>query len=481
MRTPAGFKKDMQFEMEVLKEHDAPGGAGQIVRGVHMRLHAGSHVDAPEHNVRGGTQIHQLPLELFMGDAIVADLRDKLPSKAITEKDLEKRLDNRIRKGDRLLLRTDHNNTYDGGSETWMKESPYLTIGATLWCIEKGVVIVGYDFYHGNDEPDVDGLIALPGARIAAYERTAGARARLMEKERFRSPIGVRGAAQASPVRAVECIAESAVVPVHGGYAMTAEACRVPLAAACFADRRAPGRVSVRLVDVTPIAGTAIDIMARLYADKLSKQFGQQVVVANRAGAAGMIGAQAVANAPADGYTVLFANSGHAILGAINKNLTFDPIADFAGVLLAGEAPGIVVVSPALGVSGLEGLRRSPRRSPARSTTAPPASAPRRISPGPISRSRPASTSSMCRTRSARRSSPTCSAAASRPHSCRWPSCFRCCRTAGCARSPSGRRSRCPVRSRSQARCPRASIMNMAPGTACWPRPDAEAHGHRRR
>ena len=76
MRTPAGFKKDMQFEMEVLKEHDAPGGAGQIVRGVHMRLHAGSHVDAPEHNVRGGTQIHQLPLELFMGDAVVADLRE---------------------------------------------------------------------------------------------------------------------------------------------------------------------------------------------------------------------------------------------------------------------------------------------------------------------------------------------------------------------------------------------------------------------
>ena len=154
MRTPAGFKKDMQFEMEVLKEHDAPGGAGQIVRGVHMRLHAGSHVDAPEHNVRGGTQIHQLPLELFIGDAVIADLRDKLPGKAITEKDLEKRLDNRIRKGDRLLLRTDHNNSYDGGSEKWMKESPYLTIGATMWCIDKGVVIVGYDFYHGNDEPD---------------------------------------------------------------------------------------------------------------------------------------------------------------------------------------------------------------------------------------------------------------------------------------------------------------------------------------
>src|ERR1700726_4263282 len=82
MRTPAGFARDLQFAMEVLKEHDAPGGAGELVRGVHMRLHAGSHVDAPEHNVRGGAQIHQLPLALFIGDAIVADLRDKGPSRS---------------------------------------------------------------------------------------------------------------------------------------------------------------------------------------------------------------------------------------------------------------------------------------------------------------------------------------------------------------------------------------------------------------
>src|SRR5207247_9698210 len=123
-RTPAGITKYMQFEMEVTKGHDVPAGAGQIMRGVHMRLHAGSHLDAPEHNVRGGTQIHQLPLELFIGDAVIADLRDKLPGQAITEKDLANRLDNRIKKGDRLLLRTDHNNAYDGGSETWMKQSP---------------------------------------------------------------------------------------------------------------------------------------------------------------------------------------------------------------------------------------------------------------------------------------------------------------------------------------------------------------------
>ena len=113
-----------------------------------------------------------------------------------------------------------------------------------------------------------------------------------------------------------------------------------------------PSRLITVVAPIT--AGTTIDIMARLYADKLSKRFGQQVVVANRAGAGGMIGAQAVATAQADGYTVLFANSGHAILGAINKNLTFDPIGDFAGVMLAGEAPGIVVVAPALGVSNLQ-------------------------------------------------------------------------------------------------------------------------------
>src|SRR5437764_10893153 len=119
MRTPAGFKRDMQFDMEVLKEHDAPGGAGQIVRGVHMRLHAGSHVDAPEHNVRGGTQIHQLPLALFIGDAIVADLCDKMPGKPITEADLARTIGARIQRGDRVLLRTDHNNAYDGGSDKW--------------------------------------------------------------------------------------------------------------------------------------------------------------------------------------------------------------------------------------------------------------------------------------------------------------------------------------------------------------------------
>src|SRR5438128_10568158 len=106
---------------------------------------------------------------------------------------------------------------------------------------------------------------------------------------------------------------------------------------------------------VAPItAGTTIDILARFYAERLAKRFGQQVVVANRAGAGGLIGAQAVASSAPDGYTLLFANSGHAILGTLNKNLPFDPVADFAGVSLVGEAPAVVVVPPSLGVSSLQ-------------------------------------------------------------------------------------------------------------------------------
>jgi tripartite-type tricarboxylate transporter receptor subunit TctC len=130
---------------------------------------------------------------------------------------------------------------------------------------------------------------------------------------------------------------------------ITATTC---LGGATRAQDQYPSRLITVIAPIT--AGTAIDILARLYADKLAKHFGQQVVVANRAGAGGLIGAQAVANSAPDGYTLLFANSGHAILGTLNKNLPFDPVADFAGVALVGEAPAIVVVPPSLGVSNLK-------------------------------------------------------------------------------------------------------------------------------
>jgi tripartite-type tricarboxylate transporter receptor subunit TctC len=113
-----------------------------------------------------------------------------------------------------------------------------------------------------------------------------------------------------------------------------------------------PSRLITLVVPLTP--GTAIDILARLYADKLAKLLGQQIVVMNRPGAGSVIGAQSVATATADGYTLLFTNSAHAILGFINKSLPFDPIRDFAGVSMVGAAPAIVVVPPSLGVANLK-------------------------------------------------------------------------------------------------------------------------------
>src|SRR5262245_2069544 len=67
MQVPDGFDKDAQFEVEVIKPYST--GDGQIVRAVHMRLHAGSHVDAPAHQLPTGKHIHELALERFIGDA----------------------------------------------------------------------------------------------------------------------------------------------------------------------------------------------------------------------------------------------------------------------------------------------------------------------------------------------------------------------------------------------------------------------------
>jgi hypothetical protein len=137
--------------------------------------------------------------------------------------------------------------------------------------------------------------------------------------------------------------------PVKLAAVVLAAAMAVGTAAA--AQEHYPSRLITVVVPLT--AGTTIDILARLFAESLSKRFGQQVIVANRPGAGGLIAAQAVATAPADGYTVLLANSGHAILGTLNKNLPFDPIGDFAAVSLIGDAPTLVTVAPSLGVRSL--------------------------------------------------------------------------------------------------------------------------------
>ncbi|OCZ67373.1 ABC transporter substrate-binding protein [Achromobacter xylosoxidans] len=120
-----------------------------------------------------------------------------------------------------------------------------------------------------------------------------------------------------------------------------------------------PERPITLIVPASP--GGTTDIAARLIADKLAAKLGQQVIVENRAGAAGIIGAQTLARARPDGYTVLMGNIGpNAINYALYKTLPYKP-ADFAPVTLVISVPNVLVVneaSPARSVADLLALAR---------------------------------------------------------------------------------------------------------------------------
>ena len=103
----------------------------------------------------------------------------------------------------------------------------------------------------------------------------------------------------------------------------------------------------VRIVVGFP-AGGATDIQARLMGQWLSDRLGQQFIIENRAGASGNIGTEAVARAPADGYTLLQIVTPHAINAALYSNLNFDFIRDIAPVVCAARLAYVVVVHPSV-------------------------------------------------------------------------------------------------------------------------------------
>src|SRR5947208_11830064 len=84
----------------------------------------------------------------------------------------------------------------------------------------------------------------------------------------------------------------------------------------------------VRLI-VPFAAGGAVDVLARLLGAKLSEAIGQPVLVENRPGVGGNLGADAVAKSPPDGYMILQTPNGQAITPALYRNLPFDPVKDF--------------------------------------------------------------------------------------------------------------------------------------------------------
>lgn len=109
------------------------------------------------------------------------------------------------------------------------------------------------------------------------------------------------------------------------------------------------------IVPYPPGGGT--DIVGRMVAQKLSESLGQQVVVDNRGGATGSIGAELAARSAPDGYTILMGNiAPNSINVSLQPKLPYDPVADFAPVSLVASTPNILVVHPSLPVRTVKDL-----------------------------------------------------------------------------------------------------------------------------
>ncbi|MFP5474328.1 MAG: tripartite tricarboxylate transporter substrate binding protein [Gammaproteobacteria bacterium] len=121
------------------------------------------------------------------------------------------------------------------------------------------------------------------------------------------------------------------------------------LAATAFASAHAQGDwprgQTIRLI-VPFTAGSGTDIVARLVAERLGPALGTSVVVENKPGAGGTLGAVQVARAPADGYTLLVHSAGHLVNPSIYPNLSYDTLKDFAGITPMASLPNVLVTSP---------------------------------------------------------------------------------------------------------------------------------------
>ena len=102
-------------------------------------------------------------------------------------------------------------------------------------------------------------------------------------------------------------------------------------------------------------AGGPADSVTRFVGQWLADAWKQSVVVENRPGAGGMIGADIVAKAPPDGYTLVLLVTGHTILPAMRTKPPYDVMRDFSPITIINRAPKVVVVAAPAGTAGVEG------------------------------------------------------------------------------------------------------------------------------
>ena len=134
--------------------------------------------------------------------------------------------------------------------------------------------------------------------------------------------------------------------------------CSLPLSAQTAAWPERP----VKLV-VGYAPGGATDVLARLVAIKLGEQLGQTVIVENKSGANSNLGAELVARAPADGYTLFMFSIANTINASLYQHLSYDPLKDFEPVGLVAKVPNIMVVNAALPINSVADYIRFAKES----------------------------------------------------------------------------------------------------------------------
>ena len=164
-------------------------------------------------------------------------------------------------------------------------------------------------------------------------------------------------------------------------------------------------------------AGGPADALGRILGEKLTQRWGQPVVIENRGGAGGNIGAAVVARAAPDGYTLLLNASNHVINASLMDNLPYDAIKDFTPISEVASYMLVLVVHPSAAGDHAEGIRRACAHARRAGSPSPmPAAARPRISRPSCSRRPPASTSCICPIAARRRQLTIC-----------WPGmCTRC-------------------------------------------------------
>jgi len=129
---------------------------------------------------------------------------------------------------------------------------------------------------------------------------------------------------------------------------MTRSLSALLLCVATLAQAQSPGYPSKPIHLIVPFPpGGGNDTVARAIAQQISPELGQPVVIDNKPGAGGSVGAELAAKAPADGYTLFLAGVGsHVVNPNVHKKLGYDPLKDFAPITLIASAPSVLVVNP---------------------------------------------------------------------------------------------------------------------------------------